>query len=93
MAKLFATVIDERGTEVRKIADRQLCAHFYYGSKEKSVLGARVCTVVEDDAVATATTYYNPDKTVRLEHVERFEMPPKKGKAVEVPPKLHEVLV
>jgi len=49
MAKLFGELEDERGIGVHKIANKQLCSRFYYGSREHSVKALTVCLTVEPD--------------------------------------------
>ena len=49
MAKLYTQVRNERGVEKHQIGDRQVCADFFYGSKEESIKAITVCATVESD--------------------------------------------
>ncbi|MCS7124536.1 MAG: hypothetical protein NZ932_03875 [Candidatus Bathyarchaeota archaeon] len=82
MAKLFARVEDERGIEVHKIANRELCANFYYGSREHSVRAVRVCAritpslepAVKEEAIFTVDFFSPEGKTIHS-YTETYPMP------------------
>jgi hypothetical protein len=81
MAKLFGEMEDERGIEVHKVADRQICANFYYGSREQSVRALKVCATVRPAIGATFETvtvtadFVSPRGEVIHSHKEEYLMP------------------
>jgi len=72
---------DERGVEVHKVANRQLCANFYYGSREQSIRALRVCAVVRPAIGATFETvtvtaeFISPRGETIHSHTEEYLMP------------------
>jgi len=69
MAKLFATLVSDRGVEKHQIANEELTAKFFYGSREKSIHALTVrATVVPDpkgtqrcpEKVIMFTTFVTP---------------------------------
>lgn len=80
MANLYADLTSETGLQVHKIANRRLCADFYYGSAAQSVKGATVCFTVEpekQEAVATVQLI-SPRGVTTLFEQQKFIMPQKK---------------
>jgi hypothetical protein len=81
MAKLFARIEDERGIQVHKIANREICADFYYGSRERSIKALRVCATVEPAIGATFETvkvtadFISPRGEIIHSHKEEYLMP------------------
>jgi hypothetical protein len=78
MAKLFGEMEDERGIEVHKVANRQICANFYYGSRERSIRALRVCAVIEPttpETVAVTADFVSPRGEVIHSHKEEYLMP------------------
>jgi hypothetical protein len=80
MAKLFGKIEDEKGIEVHKIANRELCANFYYGSRERSIRALRVCAVVQPTTPETVTVtadFFGRLGTIIHSHKEEYLMPAK----------------
>ena len=83
MAKLFGEMRSESGIEVHKIANKQLCADFYYGSRERSIKAVTVCTTVmptigeKEKAIVTAE-FVSPQGYVTHYHKEEHPMPEKR---------------
>jgi len=81
MAKLFGEMEDERGIEVHKVANRQICANFYYGSREQSVRALKVCATVRPaigatfETVAVTADFVSPRGEVIHSHKEEYLMP------------------
>lgn len=78
MAKLFGEMEDEKGIEVHKIANRQLCANFYYGSREHSIRGLKVCATVmptEPETTVIHVDFFSPRGEVLYSHREKYIMP------------------
>ena len=81
MAKLFARISSDSGAEVHKIANRQLCADLFYGSREQSVRALTVCETVEPDAkeekVVAMIEFISPQGKTIYFHREEYPMPKK----------------
>lgn len=89
LAKLFARVEDEKGIEVHKIANRELCANFYYGSREQSIRAVRVCARIQPEPVPGAkekavyvVDFFSPEHEIIHSHTETYSMPIQKTMAV-----------
>jgi hypothetical protein len=80
MAKLYAELEDEKGIEMHKIANKQLCADFYYGSKENSIKALTVCATVKPSArgenVEFITQFVSPAGYPIHTHREEFPLFP-----------------
>ncbi|MEM2445443.1 MAG: hypothetical protein QW734_02150 [Candidatus Bathyarchaeia archaeon] len=82
MAKLFGKMEDEKGIEVHKIANRELCANFYYGSREQSIRAAKVCLEVSRTGEEATLFFdlFDPKGKSIFTYTETFPMPkPIKG--------------
>ena len=53
MAKLYAKMRSETGVEKHQIANRQLCADLFYGSKDESIKAVTVCASIEPEEPKT----------------------------------------
>jgi len=90
MAKLFAEFEDEHGIEVHKVANQQICANFYYGSREHSIRGLKVCATVRPAIGATFETvtitadFISPRGEVIHAHREEYIMPARRALLREV---------
>jgi len=82
MAKLFMEARDERGVDVQKIGNKQICADFYYGSRERSIKALTVCVTVEPDLgkekAVVVTQFIDPAGYAIHFHKEEYPMPEKR---------------
>jgi len=83
MAKLFGEMRSESGIEVHKIANKQLCADFYYGSRERSIKAVTVCatvmpTIGDKEKTVVTAEFISPTGYVTHYHKEEYPMPEKR---------------
>jgi len=78
VAKLYAELKDEKGLEVHKIGNKELCGTFFYGSKQIPLAAAKVCLSIKpsregENAVLSATIYREHNSPIQI--TEEHPMP------------------
>lgn len=83
MAKLFGEMRTATGVERHQIANKQLCATLFYGSKEHSIRAVTVCATVEPhipgkEKTVVITEFVSPRGDILHFHKEEYPMPKKR---------------
>jgi len=81
LAKLYAELEDERGVEVHKIGRKELCARFYYGSRERPQKALTVCMTVKpedtEEKVEVFARFLSPQGIPIHFHEEEYPLYPR----------------